>query len=63
MTEITEKEKMIINSLNHSLYTVEYLQHWINRNDDVSINAPSALQAMGAKGYYQAVKQIAKLKR
>lgn len=58
MITITEKEKEIIINLDHPLYTVDFLEHWINRNDNVFVNAPSALQAMAAKGYYQAVKQM-----
>lgn len=57
--ELTEEEKQIVSELNHSLYTIEYLEEWINRNDNVFCNAVTALNAMGAKGYYEAVKQIA----
>ena len=48
---MTDREKEIVKGLNHSLYTVEYLEEWINRNDNVFVNAPAALQAMSAKGY------------
>ena len=33
---------------------------WINRDDNVQVNAVAALSAMGAKGYYAAVKRMAK---
>ena len=56
---MTDREKDIIKDLNHSLYTVEYLEEWVNRNDNVFVNAPAALQAMSAKGYYEAVKRMA----
>lgn len=56
---LSEQEKNIIEMLGNNLYTVEFIEHWINRNDNVTVNAPSALQAMGAKGYYTAVQQIA----
>ena len=56
---MTDREKDIVKRLNHSLYTVEYLEEWVNRNDNVFVNAPAALQAMGAKGYYEAVKRMA----
>ena len=56
---MTDREKEIIKDLNHSLYTVEYLEEWINRNDNVFVNAPAVLQAMSAKGYYEAVKRMA----
>ena len=56
---MTYKEKEVVRKLNHSLYTVEFLEEWINRNDNVFVNAPAALQTMGAKGFYEAVKAIA----
>lgn len=57
---LSDKEKEIIGMLDDSLYTVEYIEEWVNRNDNVFVNAPSALSAMGAKGFYQAVKRMAK---
>ena len=48
--ERTEQERQIVRELGHPLYTVEYLETWINRNDDVMCNAVAALTAMGAKG-------------
>ena len=59
MIAISENEKVIINELNHPLYTVEFLEKWINRDDNPMINAVAALQAMSAKGYYEAVKLLA----
>ena len=41
---ITEKQEAIIRRLNDPLYTVEFLKEWVNRNDNVFINAPAALQ-------------------
>jgi hypothetical protein len=55
---LSEQEKNIIEMLDNKLYTVEFIEHWINRDDNIAVNAPSALQAMGAKGYYTAVQQI-----
>ena len=55
MKKLTEAEKAIVESLNSNLYTVEYLEEWINRSDDVFSNAVGALTAMGAKGFYDAV--------
>lgn len=60
MIKLTENEKRIVRELNDPTYTVEYLEEWINRNDNVQINAVAALSAMGAKGYYAAVKRMAK---
>lgn len=59
--ELTEKQKEIVNKFNHGLYTVEFLEERINRTDNVFVNAPAALQAMGASGFYEAVKCIEKL--
>ena len=58
--KITEQEKQIIEKLNHPLYSVKFLQEWINRKETVYENAPCALQCCCAHGYYDAVKQIAK---
>ena len=57
---MTAKEREIVERLNHPVYTTDFLGEWIHRKDNVFINAPAALQAMGAKGFYEAVKQIAK---
>lgn len=57
---MTAKEREIVERLNHPVYTTDFLEEWIHRKDNVFINAPAALQAMGAKGFYEAVKQTAK---
>ncbi len=57
---MTLKEKEVVERLNHPLYTTSFLEEWLERKDNVFVNAPAALQAMGAKGFYEAVKQIAK---
>lgn len=59
---ITEKQEAIIRRLNDPLYTVEFLKEWVNRNDNVFINAPAALQAMGASGFFAAVRAIERAK-
>lgn len=59
--KLTDKEKEIVKTLNHDLYTVEYIEEWINRNDNVFIDAMKALNTMGAHGYYAAVKKMAEL--
>lgn len=60
---MTDKEKEVIRELNHPLYTVEFLEEWKDREDNVFANAPAALQAMGAKGYYEAVKQMTQVRK
>ena len=55
---LSEEEKSIIIKLGHTIYTPDFIEHWINRNDIVSINAPAALQAVAAKAYYQAIEII-----
>lgn len=55
MTKLTEQQKEIINQLNVEPYTTEYVEEWINRKDSVFENAPAALTAMGAHGFYTAV--------
>lgn len=55
---LSEQEKEIITRLNDNIYDVEFIEEWINRNDNVEANALSALQAMGAKGYYKAIQNM-----
>lgn len=57
---MTDTEKRVVREIGHPIYTVEYLEEWINRNENVFINAPAALLAMGAKGFYEAVEILAK---
>lgn len=57
--QLTDREKAIVTEMNHDLYTVEFLEHWLNRNDSVSLDAAAALQIMGANGFYEAVKLMA----
>lgn len=35
-----ERVKEVVKELNHPVYTVEFLEEWITRNDNVFINAP-----------------------
>jgi hypothetical protein len=49
-------ERTVLTGLKHPLYTAEFVEHWINRDDPVFINAPAALQAAAAKGFYEAVR-------
>ena len=55
---ITEKQEAIIRRLNDPLYTVEFLKEWVNRNDNVFINAPAALQAMGTKTIFRPARPL-----
>lgn len=56
---MTDREQEIIKKLNHPLYTVEFLEEWKDRKDNIFANAPEALQVMGAKGFYDAVCRMA----
>lgn len=57
---MTPKEKEIVERINHPHFTVKFLEEWIKRDDNVFVNASAALQAVEAKGFYAAVRQIAK---
>ncbi|MEY8369767.1 hypothetical protein AALA24_13525 [Anaerovoracaceae bacterium 42-11] len=61
MIKLTEKEKDLINALDDSLFTRNFVEDWINRDDNVVINAPAALQSANAKGFYRAVHKIVQL--
>ena len=63
MKKLTSKEKAIVKNLNSALYTVQYLEEWINNNDDIFSNAIGALTAMGAKGFYDAVQLQVKIQK
>ena len=56
---MTEREKELVMILDHPVYTVEFLEQWTKRNDNVFVNAPAALQAVAAKSYYEAVQRMA----
>lgn len=60
---MTDKEKEMIRMLNHPVYTVEFLESWINRNDTVFTNSAAALQDIEAKGFYSAVQRMAQARR
>ena len=57
---MSETEKQLIQKLNDPYYTVSRLETWINRSDNIFINAPAALRATNIKGYYEAVKRMAR---
>lgn len=58
--EISKKQKDIIEALGDDIFTADFLEEWINRHDDIDINAFAALQAVSAKGFYRAVLAIEK---
>lgn len=55
---LTDNQKAIVTRLGDTVYTPDYLEEWLNHNDNVYINAPAALSAMGANGFYKAVLAI-----
>lgn len=61
MIKLTEIEKQIINELDHPVYTVEFIEKWINR--EPIINVVSSLTIMGVHGYYEAVHRMAERQR
>lgn len=56
MITLSNSQRAIVENLNHSLYTPDFLQEWINCNDNVQVNVVNALQAVEAKGFFEAVK-------
>lgn len=49
---MTEREKEIVRRLMHPVYTVDYLEEWLERKDNVFVNPVAALSAMGGhKGF------------
>ncbi len=61
MGSLTEQEIAVIKKLNHSLYTVEFINERMGRRpENVLINAPAALQQMGVEGFMDAVRCMVK---
>ena len=58
---LTPKQENIVACLAHPRFTSDYLNEWINRNDNVMINAPAALMAVEAQGFYEAVKAFERM--
>lgn len=59
---ITEEQQKIIKWLDCSIYSVEYVQEWINKEVDFTANEALTLIIMGVKGFYDAVILIEKQK-
>lgn len=59
--EFTEEEKLVINELGDTLYTVAFMEEQLGTpHSNIFTNAPCALQEAIADGYYNAVKNIVK---
>ena len=58
---LLEAEKNLITELHHPLYTVEFVEEWVNYKGNVFINTLASLQSMGAMGFYQAVKSMIRM--
>lgn len=58
---LTVKQKLIIEELNHPIYTLDYIEEWYNRKDDVTANAVAALIEMGVSGFMDAVRAVEQL--
>ncbi len=58
--KLTEDEKRVIENLGDSLYTVEYVEDWLNFNEDVFTNTVGALNCASVKGFLVAVDCIVK---
>lgn len=55
---LNDRQKNKVKELGHSLYTVEYIEAWIDRKDNVAMNALAALNAMAVTGFMRAVDSI-----
>ena len=56
---ISMEEKALMFELGYDEKGISQLEHWINRNDLVQINAPAALMACEAKGKYAIIQRLA----
>ena len=61
MVKLTEREKEVINALGHPLYTVKYIETYLELSPaSVFVNAPLALIQMSVDGYLSAVRAYIK---
>lgn len=59
---LSQTEKDLINRMNHPMYTVSFIESWLNRPPaNVYSNAPTALQQCMVEGFMEAVKTMAAL--
>ena len=55
---LTDEEKKVIEEIGDSVYTPDFVEHWVNRHDSIFANAVAALQSMGAEGFLKAVRGV-----
>lgn len=60
MIELTASQKDLIKKLNHQMYSVEYIEQWINYND--KSNIVGRFIAAGALGFYSAIQKMEQMK-
>lgn len=56
--KLTDSQKKIVEALGDKLFTVDFIEEYYGRNDNVMINAPAALQECEVEGFMRAVKII-----
>ena len=60
MRKLTKREKDIVKKLNRPPYTVEYLEEWLDTDDETVANPTVALTIAYIEGFYDAVQAIDK---
>ena len=58
MRKLTDRERVIIEKLDHPLYTVDYLEQWTDGDYNPLTHALEALRSAKAKGYLEAVQAV-----
>lgn len=62
MKGLTAEERLVIEELNDSLYTPQFVEEWLGRTpENVLVNAPAALQQMSVIGFVRAVRCMVKV--
>lgn len=56
MKKLTQEEKEIVEKWGSSVFTVEYLEDWLNRAIDVPTSSSDAFEAGAARGFCTAVR-------
>jgi hypothetical protein len=54
-------ERKLVLALNDDVYTVDFLEEWLNNTDTVFENPVAAMQCATAEGFYCAIKGMTKL--
>lgn len=59
---LKEKEKRLIEEINHRKLTVEFVETQLNSKANVFVNLEEGLEKIYVQGFFEAIKGVAKLR-